>query len=460
MVWVPYPHLTKRTATALMKRLTVTPKKFQRNEPDPLPIKQYVNDRENQRFGMPVDFGLRWLTDMRLIDDLEIELSRGHPITVRRLPDPYHPSASKGQDKFMVAMLAAAKKLKPFLAYAQTRTGKTPVSLNTVGKLLRTTLVVVGSTYLAKQWREEAELHLGLRPDEIGMIGEGIVDWEGRSLVTAVVHNLADGKFPAEMYRYFGIGVWDEVHRLGAPMFARTIKQFPCAHRWGMSATPQRKDGCGQIFLDQFGDPAVISTAEAISTICYVLPYYKKGSRYGKSCPLSILLNLIAKDEERNQLIAHTIDVMYNKNRQIVCVSDRVGHLELLLRMSADAGIPEDRMGLFTRQYTDADGIRQKHSQEDLDRVRDNAQIIFATYGMFKEGIDIPRLDAGIDATPRAEGTQMIGRVRTPMEGKPLPAVWFTIKDEGVPRLLRSCDARLNDYRAHGIEVIDGTAQT
>ncbi len=41
--------------------------------------------------------------------------------------------------------------------------------------------------------------------------------------------------------------------------------------------------------------------------------------------------------------------------------------------------------------------IKQKDAA--LDFVKANSQIIFATYGMMTEGIDIPRLDAG--STPR-----------------------------------------------------------
>ena len=134
--------------------------------------------------------------------------------------------------------------------------------------------------------------------------------------------------------------------------------------------------------------------------------------------------------------------------------------------------------GLFTRQYTSyveflsvvkeegapeqfallkpADRVfhRKTFKEKDLTVVRENARVIFSTYGMGKDAVDIPRLDAGIDATPRADGTQAIGRIRRPMVGKKRP-VWFTIRDLGIPPLVGYTQARLNDYRKSGVTVFD-----
>jgi hypothetical protein len=71
-----------------------------------------------------------------------------------------------------------------------------------------------------------------------------------------------------------------------------------------------------------------------------------------------------------------------------------------------------------------------------------------------KEGTNMPWLDAGIDATPRADGEQAIGRIRRPMPGKPTP-VWFTLIDTEIPILRGYATARLRDYANCGVTIIN-----
>jgi hypothetical protein len=77
------------------------------------------------------------------------------------------------------------------------------------------------------------------------------------------------------------------------------------------------------------------------------------------------------------------------------------------------------------------------------------------TYGMMKEGIDIPRLDGGIDATPQSDAIQLVGRIRRPHEGK-RDALWITLVDSRCDRSIRYYGSRLEEYRSAGMEVMDG----
>jgi len=285
LVWIPYENLTNKQARQLMSKLTITPKRFG-NQPQPAPIKMYVNDTERKALGLPIRFALELMSpESYLCTD---GTSEGHPIHVSRFPDPRNPKASPGQEKFMRDMLQAAYSEYSFLAEAPTGSGKTVAALNTIGKLNRTALVIVGTKTLARQWRREVTTHLGIPPELVGAIEEGVADWEGKDVVVAVVHNLADQQWPPALYQYFGIVVWDEAHRLGARMFSRTLKQFPAKYKWAMTATPYRKDGCEALFLTYFGAPLVNGTKSALPMDAYVLDYLKKGKRYGREIPLPI----------------------------------------------------------------------------------------------------------------------------------------------------------------------------
>ena len=165
-------------------------------------------------------------------------------------------------------------------------------------------------------------------------------------------------------------------------------------------------------------------------------------------------------------IVGDVICPLYEQGRYTLVIGDRVGHLQALMVMCIQAGIPEEDLGLFVSAYETESLEEQPNGKtkkvirkvafkdEHLDHVKAHATIIFATYGMMKEGIDIPRLDSGVDVTPRSEGEQVIGRIRRPYPDKPRP-VWFTIRDIGNAKMVRSCASRLGDYGQCNVTIID-----
>lgn len=115
-------------------------------------------------------------------------------------------------------------------------------------------------------------------------------------------------------------------------------------------------------------------------------------------------------------------------------------------------GIPRELMGQFTGQRYLPSGKTEKVKAEELEYIKKHSRIIFATYQMMKEGVDIPRLDAGIDATPRTDAIQLVGRIRRPFEGKPKP-VWYTIVDRASKMLVGYYYKRKREYVNSNMEV-------
>jgi superfamily II DNA or RNA helicase len=70
--------------------------------------------------------------------------------------------------------------------------------------------------------------------------------------------------------------------------------------------------------------------------------------------------------------------------------------------------------------------------------------IVFATYGMVTEGIDMPRLDAGIDLVPRSDFKQLVGRIRRTRTGK-REALWVTPVDVSIRKFVSAYHSRLRD---------------
>jgi superfamily II DNA or RNA helicase len=464
MCWIPLSWFSGRELSAVKRALSIQPlgmmgaaKKRDDEEEDPNsgPIVSYLTGRPGY-IGVPVAFGVKLVARKGKADRLYFEDTEGQEkLEPARFPDPHHEKASPGQAEFIDGLLTAVKKYPVVLGEAATGSGKTVSSLYVAGKLGVSTLVIVPSKFLAVQWSREAKLHLGIPDEKIGFIEEGTATYKGKSIVFAVIHNLVQKRWSKNLLNYFGLVIIDEVHRVGARSFSKALPLFPSRYKLALTATPTRRDGCAPLFLNYFGEPRVVAKSEALACDCIVLHYVRTGKPYDAKIPRSVLLNIVSLSSERNKLIVKWIMKMYHKDRKgILVVSDRVEHLQLLMAMCHDAGVQEQEMGLFTRSYVDENGKRKQFTQADNDRVKNESLIIFATYGMMKEGVDIPRLDAGIEATPRSEGKQIIGRIRRPLPGKKRP-VWVTIRDVCIPSFVRSCNARLHDYRTSNVQVIE-----
>ena len=78
---------------------------------------------------------------------------------------------------------------------------------------------------------------------------------------------------------------------------------------------------------------------------------------------------------------------------------------------------------------------KKKKAQREqyIQDMRDGKEnLLFATYGLAKEGLDIPRLDRLILASPhrdKATIIQSVGRVERKFEGKKTPLVYDIVDD-------------------------------
>lgn len=415
--------------------------------------------------GLPRAFAERRYGD---VVDIVDRTSLGDPIEgVTKLPDPNYPSVQEPerQAKFMEDLYQGLQTYGTFLAYAPTGTGKTVSFLHASARYGRRTLVLVHLRRLMFQWIDEIEDKLGVPRDRIGIAQSRRSDWHGKDYVVGMLHSVVQNEYPPEFYRAFGLVGFDEVHKIGTEFFSPAVAKFPARAKVGLSATIKRKDGADRVFFWHIGPVRVVSEASAMPCKVYVT-HYKNPRRYGDD--LRSRISCYAKDKTRNRLIGRMIAHMAKEGRQLLVVSFSVEHLQELMRVAHDEyGVSYKLMGRYfgevhlgTKIVVDDYGqqikkkVRKRRTDHELAQVKEKAQIIFAPYGMITEGVDIPRLDAGIDATPQAKATQLIGRIRRPGRGKKEPK-WVTIVDDDCPYGRQLFASRLNEYRSSGAEVID-----
>jgi superfamily II DNA or RNA helicase len=130
--------------------------------------------------------------------------------------------------------------------------GKTVVALDFAARRGVPLLIILDTTELIRQWREEIADNIEV-PDGIGLIQGDTFDWK-KPVVIATYHTLASKAhlIPEEVRRWFGTIVWDEGHHIAAPTFARTADLF-YGLRLALTATPDRDDGYHVIYNFHLG---------------------------------------------------------------------------------------------------------------------------------------------------------------------------------------------------------------
>lgn len=470
MIAIPFDVVGDSNKRRLADELTVTPKAqsvtFGQKEydedgeiippPDPTPIVQYFVNLSDRMVHVPWNWGKNFLTECKGFTVVD-ERVKGSEWAAKRFPDPNHPNATPGQAAFFSGVLQTVQSDHSILIEAPTGGGKTVAMLNTIAKLGRTALVIVPSKSLADQWLLEAMKHLGLEREEISVMQGSFLEWKGKKLVIAVIHNMFLKEFTLDFYDYFGTVCWDEAHRLGAPEFSKTMKLFPALYRIAATATPDRKDGCMSLVTNHFGEVAVSMGTEALEAECRVIRYSDPFAYKIAKLPPPTILKILVKSKTRNGIITDTVKIAWKRGRCILVLSDRIEHLQTLQAMAIKAGIPEKQTALYVGSYKvggKSKTVGQGYLRSIREQVGKSVKVVYATYAMMKEGTDMPPLDCGIDATPRADGIQAIGRIRRPLPGKLLP-VWFTIIDTQIPIFAAYAKARLRDYASKNVTIID-----
>jgi hypothetical protein len=450
----------------LERELTFQPKQL--GDELKLPIALYDKTSRPGWFGVPRAWGLeRFGKDVRLVD----RTSKGSPLTsVTKRPDPNHPAVLNplAQAKFMKDLNDAFAVQNDVQAIAATGSGKTVCALNTAAELNRTTLITVHLEHLAHQWRQEIIDKLGVDPSKIGWVQGDRCDYIGKDFIVSIIHSLAQKDYPQAFYDSIGFFIIDEAHKLGTEFFAPAVPKLNALKRLTLTATDIRKDGGHTVIEKHMGRIAVTSDAEALPGDVYVDEYDPGPTfRFWGSQP-SARVSCLAKDPFRNRRLVKHIVNAFRKDRRFMIVSFAVDHLEVLMDLCERAGVPRDRMGLFTGEKTvmapDPKNRRRlipkrvKVKQAELDRIKAGVVKgdirLFFTYGKFNEGGNIPELDSGMDATPRASATQVIGRVRRPLAGKKRP-LWVTLLDVRCPMSKRWFEARRKDYLETGMEIVN-----
>lgn len=295
--------------------------------------------------------------------------------------------------------------------------GKTTVALAIASRLGFRTMIIVHKEFLANQWRER--IHQFCPGATIGIVQKDKIEVES-DFVIAMLQSLSQKEYKFEDFESIGTIIVDEAHHICAKVFSQALFKMCPRHIYGLSATPERKDGLTRI-LHWFMGPTFFSIEREnqrqveVFTIDFMCTRYTQlppTMRNGKLALAEMITNL-TEIQERNDMLVKLIKKASKGSRQLLVLTDRRLHCQYL-----NECFPKTS-GLYMggmKEYDLAESSKKK--------------IIFGTFSQAHEGLDIPTLDSLILATPKSDIKQSIGRIMRETEGKQNnPQIW-DIRDQ------------------------------
>lgn len=279
--------------------------------------------------------------------------------------------------------------------------GKTISCLYVLSQLKYKTIIIVNKISLMKQW--EMEIKTFLPNASIGFIqGQKTVDTKDKDIIIAMLQSLSRIDYPDEIFDDIGVTVIDETHHISSPIFSKILTRLCSRYTIGLSATPNRSDGCEYVFKWFLGDivyqsdcirkglPPIINVVKINSNDYKEITITNKTTG-AQQIMYTNMLNDLIQMEKRNKLIIEIIkNYVYSENRKILVLSDRREHLKILYNLLDKANDVSFTYGLFVGQMKITDLEKSKA-----------CQVILATYQAFGEGVSERDLDTLILATPK-----------------------------------------------------------
>jgi superfamily II DNA or RNA helicase len=341
--------------------------------------------------------------------------------------------------------------------------GKTTTALEAIAEIGQPALWITHTKDLLNQSKNQAKKLLNLKDNEVGVINAGEFK-VGSHITFATVQTLARRDL-AEIAGKFGVVVIDECHKVfknhtSTAQFYSVISQFPARYRIGLTASEYRSDGLISTMFTTIGPKIFEVTQEDLiksgNVITPTVEFVNTSLTYEKEededmMRFSRLLKEAAHDEERNGII---LEKLYEATSNDYCLvlGDSLEHLSLLNESLK-------RNSSLNTAFINGSTEKKKRQSilEDMKKAKIN--VLFATYQLAKEGLDIPILNKLYLVTPKRDRVviqQSVGRIMRICEGKSEARV-YDFYDYLIPTCINQAKARVKDvYKVLGCPMIGG----
>jgi Prasinovirus putative VV A18 helicase len=321
--------------------------------------------------------------------------------------------------------------------------GKTVISIHTIAERKKKTLILVHRDPLAKQWRNRLLTFTNLQKDQIARLRTPtVVEDLKKPIIIATTQTFLSllkrhrEQFLTELHKaQVGVFIADEVHTsVGAPTFSECSIHMPSRCTYGLSATPYRYDGNGDIIQfhlgDIFSDDDLEGTMGARVTVIMLdyqidTPHRTKYVRWAGEFQRARYLNLMKKSKPFREAMRGLLKKLKDE-RDLICMAERIKLIDELYN------------------ETKSDSKAKFCGNGSLDTL--NSKVTFATPGKCRDGVDAPWKDAVIMTSPISNIEQLTGRIIRIDPGKKTPIV-IDMVDFGCNEMARTFWGRKKFYQ-------------
>lgn len=346
---------------------------------------------------------------------------------------------------------------------AETGFGKTVLGAALIASRQKKALILVHNRQLLEQWLERLSQFLTFEEDEavrytpsgrekvIGHIGQygASKKWRSKLVDVVMIQSLFKGDNISIFLDDYDMMIIDECHHVTALQFEKVVAQFSGKYLYGLTATPERKNGHEPILFQRIGD--ILHTAKTEQSEfekhlnLRLTSFGKLDLEKSKSTSFVALSDWLAKDEFRNQMIVQDILQMYADKHKILVLVNRVEHLEILQNSLTQESL--DNIFCLSGKS------KRKESKETLEQIEglgnEEPLVLLSTGKYVGEGFDLPKLDTLILAAPLSWKNNLIqyaGRLHRPYQGKNKVEI-FDYLDIHVPYLEKMYQKRQVAYQ-------------
>jgi superfamily II DNA or RNA helicase len=406
--------LNKKNLTAIQlrtikKELMVKPKLNLNYTDDVEPYPMYIENIEKGTICVPRFYGIQKF-GQPLIDHMDTCITKSNMKFMKNLREVQIPIAE--------SCLNDLKTKGGGIISLHCGAGKTVLALYLACMLGVKTLVVVHKTFLQNQWLERIK---EFTDASIGTIRQKKVDVENKDIVVGMLQSISMIDYDSTIFDKFGCVIFDEAHHCASRVFSKALQKLGSKYVIGLSATPTRADGLTKILhwymgeiiykLVKKGDNRVYIKCFNYETVNKL--FEEKKGWFNKKMRLSIpkMVTNLCKIKERNTFIIKILNQLRSSyERKVLVLSHRLDHLKILkdgidkiIKDEMDAG------NIDINECKTAYYIGKMKAYELDDAI--DADIIFATYAMAEEGLDIDKLNTLVLASPQKKIEQSIGRI-------------------------------------------------
>ncbi|MGD2072141.1 MAG: DEAD/DEAH box helicase family protein [Candidatus Thorarchaeota archaeon] len=321
--------------------------------------------------------------------------------------------------------------------------GKTVISIYMIAERKKKSIILVHRDSLADQWRDRFLTFTNLKKNDIARLTSQTYKNDLKKPITIITVQTFLSLLKRQRRDFLielnnaniGIFVADEVHTsVGAPTFSECSIHIPARYTYGLSATPYRFDGNGDIIEYHLGK--VFSNEDTEGTMdvkvtVFLLDYQidiperYKYIYWGGNFQRARYLNLMKKSKP---FIFASRELLkrFKNERNIIFMAERIKLLENLYNW-----LKHDSKSKFYGSGT-------------LEAL--NSKITFATPGKGRDGIDAPHKDCLIMTSPISNIKQLSGRIVREHKNKKTPII-IDMVDYGCERIARTFNSRYDYYK-------------